>query len=173
MPAVIQMWKGIEKHIDRHTSANNTELGDGTPWVFSPDKKLSPAPDTFLLHCRAPDLHWTFLDLPEHRCYYLSFFPFVPKSVLPRSGGPGRAPKYSALVQVPGRERRLLETMQLAIGEFITDSSQGLPPSPRVWGQKAPSPSSLRYLLGKKKQQVVGASGLVTQRVVGASGLVT
>ena len=41
--------------------------------------------------------------------------------------------------------------MQLAIGEFITDSSQGLPPSPRVWGWKAPSPSSLGYLLGKKK----------------------
>ena len=51
-------------------------------------------------------------------------------------------------VRIPGRERRLLETMQLAIGEFITDSSQGLPPSPRVWGRKAPSPSSLGYLLG-------------------------
>ena len=36
------------------------------------------------------------------------------------------------VVRVPGRERRLLKTMQLAIGEFITDSSQGLPPSPRV-----------------------------------------
>ena len=36
------------------------------------------------------------------------------------------------VVRVPGRERRLLETMQLAIGEFITDSSQGLPPSPRM-----------------------------------------
>ena len=36
------------------------------------------------------------------------------------------------VVRVPGRERRLLETVQLAIGEFITDSSQGLPPSPRV-----------------------------------------
>ena len=35
------------------------------------------------------------------------------------------------IVQVPGRERRLLETMQLAIGEFITDSSQDLPPSPK------------------------------------------
>ena len=52
------------------------------------------------------------------------------------------------VVRVPGRERRLLETMQLAIGEFITDSSQGLLPSPRVWGRKAPSPSFLRYLLG-------------------------
>ena len=36
------------------------------------------------------------------------------------------------VVRIPDRERRLLETMQLAIGEFITDSSQGLPPSPRV-----------------------------------------
>ena len=36
------------------------------------------------------------------------------------------------VVRVPGRERRLLETMQVAIGEFITDSSQGLPSSPRV-----------------------------------------
>ena len=33
MPAVIQMRKGIEKHTDRHTSANNTELGGGTPLV--------------------------------------------------------------------------------------------------------------------------------------------
>ena len=31
MPAVIQTRKGIEKHIDRHTSADNTELGGGTP----------------------------------------------------------------------------------------------------------------------------------------------
>ena len=76
-------------------------------------------------------------------------------------------------VRVPGLERRLLETMQLATGEFITDSSQGLPPSPRVWGRKAPSLSSLRYLLGQKKQQVVGTSGLVTQQVVSASRLVT
>ena len=59
MPAVIQMWKGVEKHIDRHTSADNTEMGGGTPWVFSPDRKFSLAPDTFLLHSRAPDLHWT------------------------------------------------------------------------------------------------------------------
>ena len=52
------------------------------------------------------------------------------------------------IVRVPSRKRRLLETMQLEIGEFITDSSQGLLPSPRVWGRKALSPSSLGYLLG-------------------------
>ena len=28
-------------------------------------RKLSPTPDTFLLHSRAPDLHWTFPVLPE------------------------------------------------------------------------------------------------------------
>ena len=37
-----------------------------------------------------------FPDLPEHRCYYLSFIPFVPKSILPWSRDPGRAPKCSA-----------------------------------------------------------------------------
>ena len=31
MLAVIKTWKGIEKHIDRHTSADNTELGGRTP----------------------------------------------------------------------------------------------------------------------------------------------
>ena len=142
MPAVIQM----RKHIDRHTSADNTELGGGTPWVSlssgtrvtlpngvhcSPDSglgeevsfpqswlpssmlaglgltlarvanlfphgKLSLTPDTFLPFSRASDLHWTFPDLPEHWCYYLSFYPFVPKSVLPRSRDPRRAPKCSA-----------------------------------------------------------------------------
>ena len=30
-------------------------------------------------------------------------------------------PDVLPVVQVPGRERRLLETMQLAIGEFTTD----------------------------------------------------
>ena len=61
---------------------------------------------------------------------------------------PDEPPNVLPVVRVPGRERRLLETMQLAIGEFITDSSKGLPPSPRVWGRKALSPSSLGYLLG-------------------------
>ena len=31
MLAVIQTRKGIEKHMDRHISADNTELGGGTP----------------------------------------------------------------------------------------------------------------------------------------------
>ena len=54
-------------------------------------------------------------------------------------------------VPVPGRERRLLETMQLAIGEFITDTSQGLQPSPRVWGQKGPEPQFSRVFIRSKK----------------------
>ena len=29
MPAVIQTRKGVEKHTDRHTAANNTEMGGG------------------------------------------------------------------------------------------------------------------------------------------------
>ena len=52
------------------------------------------------------------------------------------------------VVRVPGRERRLLETMQLAIGEFITDSGQGLSPSPRVWGWKGPEPQFSQVFIG-------------------------
>ena len=146
MPAVIQTREGVEKHIETHSSADNTELGSGTPRVSlssgtrftlpngvhcSPDLglgeevsfpqsrlpssmlaglgltpartanpfphgKLSLMPDTFLTSSRASSLHWTFPDLPEHRCYYLSFSPFIPKSILPRSRDPRRAPKCSA-----------------------------------------------------------------------------
>ena len=91
-----------------------------------------PAPDTFLLYSRAPDLHWTFLDLPEHWCYYLSFSPLFQRVFFPGQGILDEPPNVLPVVRVPGRERILLETMQLAIGEFITDSSQGLLPSPRV-----------------------------------------
>ena len=78
------------------------------------------------------DLHWTFLDLPEHWCYYLSFSPLFQRTFFPSQGILDEPPNVLPVVRVPGRERRLLETMQLAIGEFITDSRQGLPPSPRV-----------------------------------------
>ena len=52
------------------------------------------------------------------------------------------------VVWVPRQERRLLKAMQLAIGEFITDSSQGLPPSPRVWGWKGPEPQFSQVIIG-------------------------
>ena len=84
-------------------------------------------------------------------------FPFVPKSVLPRQVIADEPPNVLPIVQVPGRERRLLETMPLAMGEFITDPHQGCE------DEKAPRPSSLGYLLGQKTQQVVGVSRLVTQ----------
>ena len=100
MPAVIQTRKGVEKHINGHTSANNTELGGGTPWVFSPEESFLLRQTPFCFTA-GPRFTLDFLDLPEHRCYYLSFFPFVPKSILPRSRGPGRAPKCSALGPSP------------------------------------------------------------------------
>ena len=106
-----------------------------TPSCFTAGPRIYsglPAPDTFLLHSRAPDLHWTFLDLPEHWCYYLSFSPLFQRAFFPGQGILDEPPNVLPVVRVPGRERRLLETMQLAIGEFITDSSQGLPPSPKV-----------------------------------------
>ena len=78
--------------------------------------------------------------------------------LLSHLGSPQNIMIVLPVVRVPGQERRLLETMQLAIGEFITASSHGLPPSPRVWGQKAPSPSSLGYLLGQKKKKKAAGS---------------
>ena len=151
MPAVIQMWKGIEKHIDRHTSANNTELGDGTPWVFSPDKKLSPVPDTFLLHCRAPDLHWTFPDLPEHQCYYLSFFPFVPKSALPWSRDPGWAPKCSAHSLSPRSRKKTPwnnATFNRGIYYWLEPGPPALTKGVRT---KGPEPQFFRVFIRSKK----------------------
>ena len=181
MPAVIQTRKGVGKHIDRHTSADNTELGGGTPWVFSPDRKVSLEPDTFLFHSRpriytglpAPD---TFLPYSRPRIYtglprpawapvlLPVLYPFVPKSILPWSRDPRRAPKCSTSSLSSGWERRLLETMQLAIGEFITDSSQGLPPSPSCEDERPQAPvlSGIYWV-----QLLVGTSGLVTQWVVG------
>ena len=107
-------------------------------------RKLSPGPDTFLLLSMASDLHWTFLSCLSTGA--ISILPLCPGSVLfPWSRDPGARKCYACcpnppagkenvlpIVRTPNRERRLPETMQFAIGEFITDSSQGLPPSPRV-----------------------------------------
>ena len=95
MPAVIQTRKGIEKHIKRHTSANNTELGDGIP-------EFSHRIESFLL-CQTPSClttgPWIHTGLPRPAWAPVLLpvlFPFVPKSILPRSRDPGRAPKCSA-----------------------------------------------------------------------------
>ena len=58
-------------------------------------RKLSPAPDSFLLHSRASDLHWTFLACLSTGA--ITILPLCPGSVLfPRSVDPGRAPKCYA-----------------------------------------------------------------------------
>ena len=206
MLAVIQMRKGVEKHIDRHTLADNTELGGGTPWVFSPDRKLSlapdtfllhsrapdsqwtscarhlpasqqgpgftlnflrqtpscftvgprsytglPAPDIFLLHSRAPDLHWTFPDLPEHRCYYLSFFPFVPKSILPRSRDPGRAPKCSARSPSPWSGKKTLRNNATCNGGIYYWLEPGPPTLTKGVRTKGPEPQFSQVFIRSKK----------------------
>ena len=182
MPAVIQTRKGIEKHIDRHTLADNTELGSGTPsdslssgtrvtlpngihcspdsglgeevpfpqsqlpssmltgLGLMPDRmanpfphgKLSLTPDNFLPSSRASDLRWTFQTCLSTGAITCSFSPLFQRAFFPVQGIPDKPPNVLPVVRIPDWERRLLKTMQIAIGEFITDSSQGLPPSPRV-----------------------------------------
>ena len=198
MLAVIQMRKGIEKRIDTHTWADNTELGGGTPWVslssgtrvtlpngvhHSPDSglgeevsflqsrlpssmlaglslmpagtanlfphgKLSLMPDTFLPSNRASDLHWTFQTCLSTGAITCPFSPFFQRAFFPGQGIPDEPPNVLPVVWIPDQERRLLETMQLAIQEFITDSSQGLLPSPTVWGWKGPEPQFSQVFIG-------------------------
>ena len=106
-------------------------------------RKLSSAPDTFLLLSRASDLHWTFLSWAPVLLFIL---PLCPVSVLfSRSRDPGRAPKCYARCLNPwaGREKAS-KTMQLAKkGKFITDSSQGFCRNQHngAGSEKAPSPS--------------------------------
>ena len=147
MPAVIQRWKGVEKHID-DTHRPATQNGGMGPPEFSHRIESFLLRQTPSCFTAGPRFTLDFLDLPEHRCYYLSFSPLFQRVFFPGQRIPDEPPNVLPVVWVPSRERRLLETMQLAIGEFITDSSQGLPPSPRVWGWKALSHSSLGYLLG-------------------------
>ena len=69
-------------------------------------RKLSSAPDTFLLPSGASDLHWTLL--PERQCLYLSF-----PSVLGVFSSPGQGildepPNVLPDVRIPGREERRL-----------------------------------------------------------------
>ena len=146
MPAVIQTWKGVEKHIDTHRPTTQN-WGAGPP-------EFSHQIESFLL-CQIPScftegprIYWTFPDLPEHRCYYLSFFPFVPKSVLPPSRDPGRAPKCSAHSPSPrsGKKTpRNSATRNRGIYYWLEPGPRGCEE------EKAPSPSSLGYLLGQRK----------------------
>ena len=130
MLAVTQTRKGVEKHTDTHRPTTQN-WGAGPP-------EFSHRIESFLLRqtpscfTAGPGFTLDFLDLPEHRCYYLSFSPLFQRAFFPSQGIPDEPPNVVPTVRVSGWERRLLETMQLAIGEFITDSSQGLPPSPRV-----------------------------------------
>ena len=73
----------------------------------------------------------------------------------------------------PVRKEDSSKQFNLQQGNLLLTQARASCPHQGCEEEKAPSPSSLGYLLGQKKQQVVGTSGLVTQRVVGTSGLVT
>ena len=63
------------------------------------------------------------------------------------------------VVRVPGGERRLLKTMQLAIGEFITDSSQGLGLQAEHLGARPGSLDWGRMLFGTKGKRTGNSTG--------------
>ena len=112
----------------------------GTSSPFPLYRKLSPAPDTFLLLSRASGLHWTFLSCLSTGA--ISILPLCPGSVLfPRSRDPGRAPKcYARCPNPPAGKEKTSMTMQHAKeGKFIADSSQG-PCCNQHSGAKSESP---------------------------------
>ena len=122
----------------------------GTSNPFPLYRKLSPAPDTFLLLSRASDLHWTFLSCLSTGA--VSILPLCPGSVLfPRSRDPRQAPKCYAQCLCPqaGIEKAS-KTMQLTKkGKFITDSSQGFCRNQRSGaGSESPEPTLLSKFIG-------------------------
>ena len=93
--------------------------GTSNPFPFY--RKLSPVPDTFLLHSRASDLHWTFLScLSTSAIIYPS--PLSWKCSLP----PVKGSRMSPDVRIPAQEeRRLPRQCNSQKRKFIADSSQG------------------------------------------------
>ena len=132
----------------------------GTSSPFPLYRTFSPAPDTFLLLSRASDLHRTFLSCLSTGAITCPFSPLFQRVFFPGQGILDEPPNVLPIVRIPNRERRLLETMQLAIGEFITDSSQppALTKDVRTKRPRAPVLSGIYWV-----QLLVGASGLVTQ----------
>ena len=131
MPAVTQTRKGVEKHIDTHRPTTQN-WGVGPP-EFSHQIEsflLRQTPSCFTAGPRIyTGLFQTCLSTGAITC---PFPPLFQRAFFPGQGIPDEPPNLLPVVRIPDRERRLLETMQLAIGEFITDSSQGLLPSPRM-----------------------------------------
>ena len=80
----------------------------GTSSPFPLYRKLSPAPDTFLLPSRASDLHWIFPVLPGHWCYYLSFPSVLEVFSFSSQGIPDKPPNVVPDVRIPEQEERRL-----------------------------------------------------------------
>ena len=98
----------------------------GTSNPFPLDRKLSPAPDTFLLPSRASDLHWTFL-------FCLSTGVFIYPSPLSWkcSLSPVKGSRTSPQMFCPmsesqsGKREGFQNNATRKKGKFITDSNQG------------------------------------------------
>ena len=123
----------------------------GTPSPFPTlYRKLSPAPDTFLLLSRASDLHWTFLSWPELRCYYLAFpsvlevFSFLVK-------GSRTSPQmFCSMSESPSGKREGFQgNATRKKGKFITDASPGSCRIQRSGAvSESPEPQLLHQFIG-------------------------
>ena len=107
-------------------------------------RKLSPVPDTFLLHSRASDLHWTFLSYQSTGAIiYPSFLSW--KCSPPLVKGSQMSPQMLCLMSesLSGKREGLQDNATHKKGSLLlTQVRDPAASNTVVWGQRAPSPSS-------------------------------
>ena len=115
----------------------------GTSSPFPLYRKLSSVPDTFLLHSRASDLHWTFLScLSTGAIIYPS--PLSWKCSLPLIKGYRMSPQMLCLMsKSPSRKREGLQdnATRKKGSSLLTRVRAPAASNAVVRGQRAPSPS--------------------------------
>ena len=106
-------------------------------------RKLSPAPDTFLLHSRASDLHWTFLScLSTGAIIYLS--PLSCKCSFLLVKGSRRSPQMFCPMSesLSGKREGFQDNATHKKGSLLLTRARAPAASNAVvQGQRAPSPS--------------------------------
>ena len=115
----------------------------GTSSLFPHYRKISPAPDTFLPHSRALDLHWTFLSCLSTGAI-INPSPLSWKCSLPLVKGSWTSPQMlCAMSKSQSRKREgLQDNATCKKGSLLLTRVRAPAASNAVvWGQRAPSPS--------------------------------